>query len=255
MKRLSYILILLILVSSCNQKSKNSSDNNQLENDKEILLDSIPIKSDYTIDCGDTIDREVFFSCEEMPKFGNGREDLKKYIQDNTEYPQTAIEDSVEGRVYIFFVINEDGSVSDSKVLRGIRYDLDNECIRVINNMPDWKPGKQRGKLVKITYIIPFTFSLELSSGKGYIISPKNKSFDFKIYPNPATDYVNIELSNFKDDVEFQMINTKGQLVKKGPLNYEIEQINISNFERGIYIVQLIYNEERLTKTQKLIKK
>ena len=260
MKRLAYILISVILISSCNQKSKKVSENNQIANDVELLIDSVPLDSDYIIDSGDTIDGEVYFSVvEEMPQFGNGWEDIRKYILDNIEYPQTAIDDSIEGRVYIQFVINEDGSVSNPKTIRGLRYDLDEECIRVIENMPDWKPGKQMGKLVKVSYVIPFTFRLDSDSDKGDAITPQvenpNKEIDFKIYPNPATDYTNIEITEYNADFEYQMINTKGQIVKSGQIFTTTEQINISDLENGLYIIRLISKEKGLLKTQKMIKK
>ncbi len=122
MKRLAYILTILILISSCNQKSKKATDSSQIVNDEEFIIDSLSLDSDFILDVGDTIDGEVFFSVvEEMPEFGNGWEDIKKYILDNIEYPKTAIDDSIEGKVFVQFVINEDGSVSNPVVLRGIK--------------------------------------------------------------------------------------------------------------------------------------
>lgn len=260
MKRLAYILTILILISSCNQKSKKTTESSQIVNDEEFIIDSLSTDSDLIFNEGDTIDGEVFFSVvEEMPEFGNGWEDIKKYILDNITYPQTAIDDSIEGRVFIQFVINEDGSVSNPKAVRGLRYDLDEECIRVIKNMPDWKPGKQMGKLVKVMYVIPFTFRLDSDSYKGDAITPQeekpNKEVDFKIYPNPATDYTNIEITEYSADFEYQMINTKGQIVKSGQIFTTTEQINISDLENGLYIIRLISKENGLLKTQKLIKK
>jgi TonB family protein len=260
MRRLAYILTIVILISSCKQKSKETTDSSQIVNDEEFLIDSLSPDSDFILDESDTIDGEVFFSVvEEMPEFGNGWEDIRKYILDNIEYPQTAIDDSIEGRVIIQFVINEDGSVSNPEVLRGIRFDLDEECIRVVKNMPDWKPGKQLGKLVKVRYVIPFIFRLDTDSEKGNTITPrkddKEKTIDFKIYPNPATEIVNIEISNFEDNLEYQLINSNGQIQKSGQIYNLTEQINISDLENGLYIIRLITEENRLIETQKLIKK
>jgi len=260
MNRLAYILTIVILISSCNQKSQKTTESNQIANDEELLLDSLSLDSDYILDEGDTIDGEVFFSVvEEMPEFGNGWEDIRKYILDNCKYPQTAIDDSIEGRVYIQFVINEDGSVSNPQVIRGLRYDLDEECIRVIENMTDWKPGKQMGRRVKVRYVIPFTFRLASDSEKGNMITPKNNEkkelIDFKIYPNPATEFVNIEITEFIDNLEFQLINAKGQNLKSGQIYNLTEQIDISDLENGLYIIRLISKENGLVYTQKLIKK
>lgn len=248
------------MISSCNQKSKKVSEDNQIANDEELFLDSVQFDSDFILDLGDTIDGEVFFNVvEEMPQFGNGWEDIRKYILDNITYPETAIDDSIEGRVYIQFVINEDGSVSNPETVRGLRYDLDDECIRVIENMPDWKPGKQIGKFVKVRYVIPFIFRLESDSDKGNVITSKkdivNKVIDFKVYPNPAIDYVDIEISEIVENLEFQLINTKGQIIKSGQMYNLTEQINVSDLENGLYIIRLISKENGLIGTQKLIKK
>lgn len=260
MKRLTYILTVLFLISSCNQKSKKTTENIQIENDKEFVLDSIPIDSDFIIDSGDTINGEVFFNfVEEMPQFGNGWEDIRKYILKNIEYPQTAIDDSIVGNVFVQFVINEDGSLSNPKVIRGIRFDLDEACIRVVKNMPNWKPGKQMGKLAKVRYMMPFRFRLNSDIDKDNIITPQKdkdeKTIDFKIYPNPATEIVNIELSDFYSGLEFEIINTKGQNLKSGQIYNQTEQINISDLENGLYLIRLISNQNRVIKTQKLIKK
>jgi TonB family protein len=260
MKRLAYILMILILISSCNQKSNNTTENVQIENDEEILFESFPDDSDYSIEYCDTIDGEILFSVvEEMPQFGNGWEDIKKYILDNFQYPQTAIDDSIEGRVYLQFVINEDGSVSNAEVVRELRYDLDEECIRVIENMPDWKPGKQRGEFVKVRFVIPFIFKMsESDTGKGNVITPKEelkvKSIELKVFPNPAKDYVNIEILSNMTDLEYQLINAKGQIIKSGHIYNSTKHINISDIENGLYIVRLISKENGLIKTQKLIK-
>lgn len=262
MNRLACILTIVILISSCNQKSKKATENIQIVNDEELLLDTLSTDSDFILDSGDTIDGDDFFSVvEEMPQFGNGWDDIRKYILDNIEYPQTAFDDSIEGRVYLQFVINEDGSVSNAEVVRGLRYDLEEECIRVIENMPDWKPGKQMGNFVKVRYVIPFIFKLDSDSdsGKGNIITPKEEdneeSIELKIFPNPAIDYINIEVSDFQTDLEYQLINTRGQILKNGHIYNAIEQINISDLETGLYIVRLISKEEGVIKTQKLIKK
>jgi TonB family protein len=260
MKRLAYIVTIVILISSCNQKFKKTSENIQIENDEELLIDSWPDDSDFMIDSGDTIDGEIFFSfVEEMPQFGNGWEDIRKYLLENIEYPQTAIDNSIEGKIFVQFVINEDGSISNPEVLRGLRFDIDEECIRIVENMPDWKPGKQDGKLVKVRYVIPFLLRLNPDSGKGNTITPKKNEkkelIDFKIYPNPASDYTNIEITEYSGDLEFQLINAKGQILKSGQILNTTEQISISDLENGLYIIRLISKDNGLIKSQKMIKK
>ena len=83
---------------------------------------------------------------------------MKEYIQDNLQYPAEAKELDVHGRVFVKFVIERDGTISNVKVLRGIGSGCDEEAIRLITSMPKWKPGKQRGKEVRTYFTYPITF-------------------------------------------------------------------------------------------------
>lgn len=104
---------------------------------------------------------EVFKVVEVDPEFPGGVEALYKYLAENIKYPEKAKNNKVEGRVYITFVIEKDGSVSDAKVLRSVNEELDAEALRVINAMPKWKPGTQRGVPVRVQYNIPIYFKLQ----------------------------------------------------------------------------------------------
>ncbi len=108
----------------------------------------------------ETDEEPVFFIVEEQPQYPGGEEALKKFIIDNIQYPVTAAENGIQGRVYVSFTIDIDGSITDVKVVRSISPELDAEAIRIVKALPKWKPAKQRGKTVKITYTIPITFSL-----------------------------------------------------------------------------------------------
>jgi protein TonB len=102
---------------------------------------------------------------EEMPEFPGGVEALFNYIKKEQRYPLEAQTKHIEGVVYTTFVLNENGSISDAKVLRGIGEGCDEEALRLVNNMPNWTPGKQYGKPVKVQYNLPIRFTL--SKGKG----------------------------------------------------------------------------------------
>ena len=104
---------------------------------------------------------EVFKVVEVDPEFPGGMEALYKYLAENIKYPVMAKNNKVEGRVYITFVIEKDGTVSDAKVLRSVNEELDAEALRVINAMPKWKPGTQRGVPVRVQYNIPISFKLQ----------------------------------------------------------------------------------------------
>lgn len=98
-----------------------------------------------------------FLPAEDMPVFpGN----VQKWVAQNVKYPQIAVENGIEGKVYIQFVIEKDGSVSNITVVRGVDAMIDKEAVRVISSMPKWQPGKQRGKAVRVSYTIPISFTL-----------------------------------------------------------------------------------------------
>lgn len=106
------------------------------------------------------IDNQIYIMVEEMPEFPGGILELRKWIKSNMKYPETARKNKITGKVYIGFVINKEGKVEGGKVLRSVDPLLDSEALRVINNMPKWKPGKQKGKPVKVSFSFPIKFYL-----------------------------------------------------------------------------------------------
>ena len=104
----------------------------------------------------------VFHVVEYLPEFPGGEDSLKKFLVDNIVYPKRAVEQEWEGRVVIGFVVEVDGSLSGIKVLRSSGHViLDEEALRVAKSMPNWIPGKQRGKNVRVQFQIPVIFSLD----------------------------------------------------------------------------------------------
>ncbi|HEY0031206.1 MAG TPA: energy transducer TonB [Bacteroidia bacterium] len=95
---------------------------------------------------------------DQMPEFKEGGQSLQQYIQLNLKFPNTALEEDIKGTVYVTFVVKKDGSINDVKLLRGIHPDCDAEALRVIRNMPDWKPGKNKGELANVQVNIPIKF-------------------------------------------------------------------------------------------------
>ena len=94
-------------------------------------------------------------------EFPGGMAECLKFIGKNIKYPTIAQENGVHGRVIIQFVVNQDGSIVDPVVMRSVEPYLDKEALRVIKMMPKWKPGKQRGKAVRVKYTVPVTFKLQ----------------------------------------------------------------------------------------------
>ncbi len=104
---------------------------------------------------------KIFTIVEEMPTFPGGEAGLVKYLQDHIKYPGMARENGIEGIVYVTFVVDKDGKVKDAKLLRGKGGGLDEEALRVINSMPDWKAGRQNGRNVAVQYNLPVNFRLK----------------------------------------------------------------------------------------------
>jgi protein TonB len=109
----------------------------------------------------EVVEAEVFTIVEEMPSYPGGDLKMYEYLGKNIKYPQIARESGIQGRVFVNFVVEPDGSVSNVKVLRGIGGGCDEEAIRVVKSMPHWKPGKQRGKAVRVSYTLPVVFKLQ----------------------------------------------------------------------------------------------
>ena len=99
-----------------------------------------------------------FLTAEIMPEFLGGQEALQRYMQKNLRYPSLALRNNIEGRVYISFTVQADGSIADVQVLKGLGFGTDEEAARVVKNMPPWKPGMQNKHSVSVRYTMPITF-------------------------------------------------------------------------------------------------
>lgn len=115
-----------------------------------------------TVEEEEVEEQEIFEVVEQMPEFPNGgMAGLMQFLSKNIKYPPIAQENGTQGRVTVQFVVNADGSIVDAKVIRGVDPYLDKEALRVINSMPKWKPGMQRGKAVRVKYTVPVMFRLQ----------------------------------------------------------------------------------------------
>lgn len=106
-------------------------------------------------------DDAIFFVVEVQPEFPGGMDSMYAFIQKNLIYPEKAKAEGIEGRVFITFTIEKDGSVSNVKILRGIGGGCDEAAKEVVEKMPKWKPGTQRGKPVRVQFNLPIKFELE----------------------------------------------------------------------------------------------
>ena len=151
----------------------------------------------------------IFQVVEEMPSFPGGMRECMMFLGRNIKYPVLAQKAKIEGRVIVQFVVDKDGSISDTKVVRSVSPELDAEALRVVGLMPKWNPGKQRGKAVAVKYTMPIMFSLHKDEPKGevtYAISLKADA-----------------------EVPMETINEVKQLLREGGvryLNYEVRKDN-----------------------------
>ena len=107
------------------------------------------------------VEAEIFKVVEEMPEFPGGAAKMMEFIQKNIKYPMMARESDIQGRVFVNFVVEPNGEISNVEVLRGIGGGCDEEAVRVVKSMPNWKPGKQRGSAVRCAFTVPIIFKLQ----------------------------------------------------------------------------------------------
>ena len=100
----------------------------------------------------------AFEQVEVKPEFPNGNDGLVKYLSENIKYPKKALKNGVTGKVFVQFVIDKTGKVTNVVAVRGVDKSLDKEAVRVIKSMPKWKPGMKDGNPVKVKYTIPINF-------------------------------------------------------------------------------------------------
>jgi protein TonB len=105
-------------------------------------------------------EEEFFMVVENMPEFPGGDLGLMKYIQKNVRYPAIAKEYNITGKVYVSFIVDKSGSVTNVKIVRGVDKNLDAEALRVVKSLPKYTPGKQMGRPVRVMFTIPINFTL-----------------------------------------------------------------------------------------------
>lgn len=139
-----------------------------VELDEELEIMDTEMSQDDIVDFSNMVfeeetrdEGEIFMIVEEMPEFPGGTEALQKYLAQSVRYPVIAQENGIQGRVYIQFVINQNGEVTNADILRGVDPSLDREALRVVEAMPKWKPGKQRNRPVRVSYTVPINFVLQ----------------------------------------------------------------------------------------------
>ncbi len=130
----------------------------------ERMKVTLPVKFSLPPAAAQTDDK-VYEMAEVNPLFPGGNQALMDYLYRNIKYPADAMKRGVQGRVMVQFVVNSDGSISESKILKSVDPALDAEALRVVNGMPKWSPGKEAGKYVRVRYSLPITFKISENKG------------------------------------------------------------------------------------------
>lgn len=148
-KSAAFKVLLPIAVTACLAVTFANCNNSMLAtNDDKINENSF------------TNDNQPYVIVEDMPEFPGGPEALLKYIAENVVYPEQAKNDTIQGTVYLKFVVDKTGKVTQTEVIRGVHPLLDEESIKVVNSLPEWTPGRQSGKNVDVAMQIPIKFQI-----------------------------------------------------------------------------------------------
>ena len=122
---------------------------------------------------------DAFLVVENMPKYA-GKEasaGFREYVAKNLQYPEEAVKKGIEGKIYVSFIIEKDGTTSNVKILRGVNPLLDQEALRVVKNATSWTPGKQKGEAVSVSFVFPVMFKLDNETKEGEVKKPDAKVF------------------------------------------------------------------------------
>ena len=160
MKRINYSLILtsvalIMLLFSCGESEREeaASTANSNTESAETRAEKSLSKKEFT--------GKVYDIVEQMPEYPGGLTALMNYLRVNIRYPAAAQKAGIEGRVIVSFIVEPNGSVSNVEIVRSVDTDLDQEALRVVRQMPKWKPGKQDGSTVRVKFHLPIKFMLE----------------------------------------------------------------------------------------------
>ena len=144
------------LVAQTDIKTDIATVTQEGDEDADIVIETAPVVTQAPV----VEKKKVYDFIEQMPEYPGGTKKLYDYLYANIEYPRMARDNGVEGTVYLKFIVDEKGEVSDVQLLRGIGAGCDEEAMRVVRNMPNWTPGKQNGAPAAVWYKLPIKFSL-----------------------------------------------------------------------------------------------
>lgn len=134
----------------------NLTGSENIEGTGKVIVEETPVVTDDDVD-----ENKVYSIVEEIPIFDGGLEAMYDFINRNMSYPRQAQRMGLEGTVYIGFIVSKTGEITEVKVIKKLGGGCDEEAVRVIEKMPNWKPGMQNGKAVNTNFVLPFKFRLD----------------------------------------------------------------------------------------------
>ena len=152
----------------------------------------------------------VFTVVEDMPTFPGGEQALMQYLARSIKYPVLAQESGTQGRVIVSYIISPEGKITSPQIVRGVDPELDKEALRVVSAMPDWNPGKQRGKAVAVKYMLPITFRLDKKKD-----SENSSQLSFRGEAAEESKLPLIVVDNVEKPVGFEVNSIKPELIEK----------------------------------------
>ncbi|MGE5427275.1 MAG: TonB family protein [Methylococcaceae bacterium] len=192
-------------------------------------------------------DNPPYTIVEQMPEYPGGIEALKKYIASNIKYPVIALENGIQGKVYVGFVVTKTGKVTNAKVLRGVDPIIDQEAVRVVESMPAWIPGKQNGENVIVDYTLPIEFAIpkdyKRTSGEKLRTSDNgSQAGKLVIVPNPTKSKatVTLEGSDSTNQLQVSIIDSYGKMVKQETKKGPSFTLSVSSLTPATYRVVVV---------------
>ena len=145
--------LLILLNTQCDNVKPNEEKQQTTVTETETILEQ-PV---YDTEAA-TLQDSLYRVTEVMPEYPGGPNEMMRYIQENIKYPQSAKDNKIEGRVFVSFVVEKDGSITNAAVMRGIDKECDAEALRVVASMPKWTPGQHKGEVVRTQFTIPIYY-------------------------------------------------------------------------------------------------
>jgi TonB family protein len=203
-----------------------------------------------------------FPGCEDLPKAERkacGDKKMLEFIYQNLRYPALARENGVEGTVVVTFIVEADGRIKEPKIVREIGGGCGDEVLRVVNLMPTWIPGKQKGEAVRVQFNLPVRFKLEGDEKTDNAPNAASKALpveDFKIFPNPSKGRFTVSFSAPQKNTEIQVLNAEGSAVFSRVLNQFPgtfrDEIDLGKAPKGNYV--LVVRQGELVHTANIVK-